>query len=102
MHLTNDQVQKILQTETGQLWEKYNKRRIYIQIEKALGMDVYYYNTGNISSASINGRGISNTKAEKILTGKCYIDLNDENKIVFCKFASVEMIEMIDNYLTNL
>ena len=86
----------------GKIWEKYGKRRVYIQIETALNIDVQYYNTGNISSASMNGEGISNSKAQKILSGKCFIDLNDENNIVFSEWSSIELVELLEDYFTNL
>ncbi len=102
MQITDKQVEKILSMNAGKIWEKYGKRRVYIQIETALNMDVQYYNTGNISSASINGEGISNSKAQKVLSGKCFIDLNDENNIVFSEWSSIELVELLEDYFTNL
>ena len=102
MRITDKQLEKILSMNVGSLWEKYGKRRVYIKIEEALDIDVHYYNTGNISSACMNGETISNSKAREILSGKCYIDLNDENNIVFSEWASNEMIELLEDYFTNL
>lgn len=102
MQITDKQVEKILSMNAGKIWEKYGKRRVYIQIETALNMDVQYYNTGNISSASMNGEGITNSKAQKILSGKCYIDLNDDNNIVFSEWSSIELVELLEDYFTNL
>ena len=102
MQITDNQVEKILSMNAGKIWEKYGKRRVYIQIETALNIDVQYYNTGNISSASMNGEGISNSKAQKILSGKCFIDLNDENNIVFSEWSSIELVELLEDYFTNL
>ena len=52
----------------GKLWGKYGKKRAYFnELENAIGLEINYYNTGNISSASLRGEKISNTKAGKIL-----------------------------------
>ena len=101
MNITNNQVEKILETKAGKLWEKYGKKRIYLDIKTALGMDVDYYKTGNISSCFINGEKISNSKANKILSGKCFIDLNNDNKVVF-QWATDELIDFVEEYLNQL
>ena len=64
-------------------------------------MEISYYKTGNICSCYIDGEKISNSKANKILSGKCFIDLNNDNKVIF-QWASDEMIEFIEAYLNEL
>ena len=59
-------------------WEKYGRKRIYInsddQIEKVFGLSVGRYNSGMISSAFLNGEKISNSQARRLLTVKPYFD----------------------------
>ena len=72
--------------EIGKYWETPDgsKRRIYIQEEAAweiLGWDFGFYNTGNVSSASVNGEHVSNTSAHNMIQGlrqsSLYYDLAD-------------------------
>ena len=67
----------------GNLWEKGEMRRIYLNewLELA-GVNITRYNTGNISSASINGEKLSNAKASELASVKCYWDCT-KAKIVF-------------------
>ena len=59
-------------------WEKYGRKRIYInnddQIEKVFGLSVSRYKSGMISSAFLNGEKISNSQACRLLTVKPYFD----------------------------
>lgn len=51
-------------------WERDGMKRYYIDDEKleaVFGLSIDRYNTGNICSASLNGEGISNSKAYKLL-----------------------------------
>lgn len=62
-------------------WTKkgYNGKvydRIYFNATD-LGMQVEYYRTGNVSSATINGESISNCEARRVLASKAYFDLTD-------------------------
>ena len=62
------------------IWEKYGKRRIYLNNAESFktffGFEFSKYNSGNISHASLNGEKISNSKAAKILAEKHYFDCN--------------------------
>jgi hypothetical protein len=67
----------------GKLWEKKGIRRIYFNgLADRVGLSVTRYGTGNVSSASLNGEGISNSKARAILIalefGKVWYDLNTD------------------------
>ncbi len=67
----------------GKLWEKNDKHRVYFNnIATLYGLDLGFYNTGNISSAQLDGEKISNTQARKILvdldSGKFFFDLDDK------------------------
>ena len=67
----------------GNLWESGNHRRIYLNnwLELA-GVNVSRYQTGNISSASINGKKISNAKAAELDNVKAFWDCS-ANALVF-------------------
>lgn len=64
------------------IWEKYGKRRIYLNNTKSFkaffGFEFSKYKSGNISCASLNGEKISNSKAAKILAEKHYFDCNTQ------------------------
>ncbi len=52
----------------GRLWERGDKRRIYFNdLASLYGLEVDFYNTGNVSSAKLDGETISNSAARKIL-----------------------------------
>ena len=59
----------------GKLWEQGDKRRIYLNnwLELA-GVSVSRYGTGNISSASVNGKKLSNAKAGELSGVKVFWD----------------------------
>ncbi len=66
----------------GSVWEKCGMRRVYFNdLPRWFGLDVARYGTGNISSARLNGRTISNSEAKRImfrlLETKIWYDLND-------------------------
>lgn len=72
--------------------------RLYVNAN-ALGLHCSYYNTGNISSASINGKSISNCEARRMKASKTYIDVKtgeviSDNKML--KDAATEILESID------
>src|SRR5690348_14784802 len=52
----------------GNRWQRGGKDRVYLNNWATLaGLQTSHYNTGNISSASYQGEGISNSQAAKIL-----------------------------------
>ena len=50
-------------------WTKYGKDRIYLRnfLKENSGLEIERYNSGNISSAKLNGEKISNSMAGRIL-----------------------------------
>jgi len=63
-------IQILTEKFNGNLWEKYGKRRIYFDgadIAQRQGLDWSTYNSGNISSARLDGEKISNSEAKRIL-----------------------------------
>ena len=67
--------------ELGREWKKDNYHRIYFNnIDELAGLSVSKYNTGNVSSASLNGESISNSQARKMMSNsftKLWYDVND-------------------------
>lgn len=91
-------IQNLIEDEANNLWEKYNKRRLYLDFAKIINLEVDRYNTGNISSAFLEGEKISNSKAYKYLQGKAYIDLNT-NKLE-CQYMHSDIIELLQDALS--
>jgi len=78
----DEQITKILEDVGGKLWEKNSMKRIYFNrdvVIKAIKLDVDYYNTGNVSGATLEGDAISNSEAKRILSGidKVWYDFAD-------------------------
>jgi hypothetical protein len=64
----------------GNRWTKNGMDRVYLNDwHEFAGIAVSYYGTGNISSASIGGRGIANGRAGRVLgaISKVYFDATD-------------------------
>lgn len=68
----------------GNLWERDNMRRIYLNRDTVLaiiGLEVTFYKTGNVSNAALNGEPLSNGRASRYVNdfiyGKVWFDLND-------------------------
>jgi len=58
-------------------WERGDMKRYYINddvLEAVFGLRIDRYKTGNICSASLNGEGISNGKAYKLIGRKIFFD----------------------------
>jgi hypothetical protein len=72
-----------LEAAGGRYWEKGEMHRVYFNsLSERIGLSLSFYKTGNISSASLNGDGISNSEARRILwsleNGKFWYDLDRE------------------------
>jgi hypothetical protein len=104
-------IEKTLTDFGGKLWEKGDYRRIYFNIElveKFIKLNVNYYNTGNISSATLDGKEISNSEARRIISGidKIYYDFTDEKfhwtsdydgyVKEFCKMLRISLNEKVE------
>lgn len=55
-------------------WTKGSMDRLYIDVTK-LGLEVSYYKTGNVSSATWCGERISNADARRFMSSKVYVDV---------------------------
>lgn len=67
----------------GKEWKRDDKHRVYFNdLASLFGLKTSHYNTGNISSASLDGQPISNGRAREIagaLSGsKVWYDLGDQ------------------------
>ena len=91
-------IQNLIEDESNNLWEKYNKRRLYLDFAKIINLEVNRYNTGNISSAFLNAEKISNSKAYKYLQGKAFIDLNTNT--LECQYMHSDIIELLQDALS--
>ena len=91
-------IQNLIEDESNNLWEKYNKRRLYLDFAKIVNLEVDRYNTGNISSAFLEGEKISNSKAYKYLQGKAYIDLN--TNALECQYMHSDIKELLQDALS--
>ena len=63
-------------------WTKYGKDRIYLRnfLKENSGLEIERYNSGNISSAKLNGEKISNSMAGILLNciDKAYYDIQKD------------------------
>ena len=62
--------------EFGRVWEKYGKKRLYLDEKKEMGFELDFYKSGNIAYAKLNGEKISNNKAWEVRSdlSNSYID----------------------------
>jgi ArsR family metal-binding transcriptional regulator len=91
-------IQELIKDKSNNIWEKYNKKRLYLEWTKLVNLEIHRYNTGNISTAYLDGEKISNSKAYKYLQGKAYIDLNCNT--LQCQNMNPEMIQKLENALS--
>lgn len=59
----------------GKEWRKGGRHRVYINrhvLQRLLGMEVRYYDTGNIRHAELRGQHISNSEARRILNSEIF------------------------------
>ena len=82
--MTNQEmiIEKLLQAGATR-WTKYGKDRIYLNnfLKENSGLEIERYNTGNISSAKLNGEKISNSMAGILLNcmEKAYYDIQKDS-----------------------
>ena len=77
---TEEQIDKI--KELGNEWQKGGHHRVYFNdLGTLYGIETGRYNTGNISSATLDGEKISNSQAKRLLQKLFYVkvwfDLTD-------------------------
>tara|TARA_Y100000593_G_scaffold74590_1_gene137379 strand:- start:1259 stop:1591 length:333 start_codon:yes stop_codon:yes gene_type:complete len=75
MKISQKTITVLLKDKSNKLWENYGFKRLYLDWHKLINFELGYFNTGNISSAYIDGEKISNNKARKYVVGKAWINL---------------------------
>lgn len=76
-------------------WQKGAMDRMYINAS-ALGLVCTYYKTGNISSATFDGEGISNSEGYRMKSAKTYIDLKNYTVVSDSATLARKVAEMIN------
>lgn len=73
-------------------WKRNNEDvRVYVNCwEEAIGLEVDYYNSGNIKRATLDGEKISNSAARRILSGKVWFDQEGELHLDYHCFKDME------------
>jgi len=64
-------------------WTKGDMDRLYFNITDNGALDIDCYNSGNIRRAYLNGEKISNSRANRILATRAYLDLNTGEAVVW-------------------
>lgn len=87
--------------QIGNEWQKAGKHRIYFNdLPSRLGLRTWHYNTGNISSAELDGERISNSQAKKLLSrlagAKLWFDMADE-KFHGCGLSDEEFGHIVES-----
>lgn len=63
-------------------WTKGNMDRLYFNIAENGALDIDRYKSGNVRRAYLNGEKISNSRANRILATRAYLDLKTGETIV--------------------
>jgi len=85
----------------GKLWKKNKLKRVYFgNLPKYIRIEIEQYKTGNISSATLGGLPISNTRAQRIIStlnfGKIWYDLKTD------KFETKNLDEYADEIIESI
>lgn len=94
----------------GNEWENYGHHRVYFDkhlLAELGGLECSFYNTGNISSAALNGEVISNARAKRLFgildSVNMFFDVKN-NKIMgrFPAKTASDKQQFLDNVVKNL
>ena len=100
--LTQEQIERLINAGASR-WTKYERDRLYIKrLADLIGLSYTRYNTGNVSSAELNGETISNSECNRILAAldKAYIDLKTNTVCIDGREDAAEVIIAgLENYL---
>lgn len=83
-------------------WERGDMKRYYLDdehLEAVFGLWIDRYKTGNICSASLNGEGISNAAAGRLIGQKIYFDAVTEKWMQRRDSRAVELCETLASAL---
>ena len=99
--MTEKMIEKLIENGARR-WTKYGKDRLYFNATNVLNLEISYYNTGNVRTATLNGERISNSDARRYLDAKAYIDLTTDELHVSAKNEEIaSTIEDAVNWLVN-
>lgn len=102
LNLSEEKTLKIKNSDLGNLWQNYGKERLYLNVQKVIGLQVELYNTGNVCSASLNGEKISNSKANRIVKSSgSFVDLIS-GEIKLDRHLDSEIRDLIIENLQNI
>lgn len=97
--LSDDEIEAL--TNKGfNRWTKGDMDRLYIK-PTYLGLDLEYYKSGNISSATFNGESISNSEARRLNATKCYVDIATRKVVCDNEELKQAAQEVLDSVLGN-
>lgn len=100
--LTQEQIERLINAGASR-WTKYERDRLYIKkLADLIGLSYTRHNTGNVSSAELNGETISNSECNRILAAldKAYIDLKTNTVYIDGRDDAAEVIIAgLENYL---
>ena len=93
----------------GKYWEKKDFKRVYFNLEvllKILGIEVDYYNTGNICSIYVDGDKWSNYQGKKLLHtlkgSKVFYDLTSNEWKCDFKYAGLDYRNYVEKAVEKL
>ncbi len=82
--MSEQEIIRALEEIGGREWRKADYHRVYFNADTMAemgGLKLWFYNTGNISGAELNGETISNSEAKRIMSGlmgfKVWYDLKE-------------------------
>lgn len=90
--MLNEKTIAALEAKGFKRWTKGSYDRLYIR-PTLVGLELDFYNTGNVRNASVNGRAVSNAAGRRIREAKVYIDVMTGK--VYC--SSGEAPELAEN-----
>lgn len=87
----------------GSRWTAGGNDRIYFNsaAEKIIGLSVERYKTGNISSATLNGERISNSRASKILASIQGMYYNVNNGKIGHRKGGEDYVDRMKEFIKN-
>lgn len=98
--MTKEQKIEMLEKMGARRWQKGNMDRLYINAD-VLGYEYTKYKSGNIHTATLNGKSISNSEMYRVLGYKTYLDINADFKMV-TNTANAEYIDAVNNFISQI
>jgi len=83
-------------------WTKGDMDRLYFNIADNGALDIDRYKSGNICSAYLDGEKISNSRANRILSTRAYLDLKTGETVVASGDEHDLIADIFDKALAQL